>query len=56
MTPPKKAKDIAVGLGLEKDFLEYAECLWTCLEERERSRKAKAGMRHILKLYHLRWE
>ena len=38
-TPPRKAKDIVVGLGLEKVFPEYAECLRSCLEERERLRK-----------------
>ena len=45
-TPPRKAKDIVVGLGLERDFPEYAECLRSCLEERERLGKAQEGRRH----------
>ncbi len=45
-TPPRKARDIIVGLELEKFFPEYSECLASQIEERERTRKAQSGQRH----------
>ncbi len=45
-TPPQKARDIIVGLELEKFFPEYSECLASQIEERERTRKAQSGQRH----------
>jgi len=44
-TPPRKAKDIIVGLELEKAFPEYADSLASQIEARERTRKAQAGQK-----------
>ena len=45
-TPPRKAKDIIVGLELEKEFPGYSDCLRSSLEERERTRRSRTGLPH----------
>lgn len=44
-TPPRKAKDIIVGLELEKAFPEYSESLASQIQERERAKEAQSGQR-----------
>jgi len=45
-TPPRKAKDIIVGLELEKQFPEYAEHLAVCVAERERQKRVESEAKH----------
>lgn len=45
-TPPRKSKEIIVGLELEKVFPEYSDFLAPQIEAREHTRKAKSSQRH----------
>ena len=42
-TPPRKAKDIIVGMELEKAFPEYSDALAPQIEARERTGKTQSG-------------